>query len=297
MNFKCKMTGTTALFAILLCGCGGESQKDFLGSGTLEAAEVIVSSLLAGRVDSVYLSEGDSVSAGQLLAQLDIRKLQAQLYQSEAALEELIISRRIAHRSVEQAREQHEIFLISLKRQKSLLESGSSTQQVVDDLSTQEVLARSKLEAAQDQLKALEARQKQLEAGIELIHLQIEDGQIISPLSGTVVEKYIETGESAAPGSPVFKIANLDEMWIEVYLDETDVGLVSLGTGVQVRVDALPDKPFEGRVTWVSPSAEFTPRSVQTRQARADLVFAVKVEFENPDHTALIGMPAEVYLK
>lgn len=297
MKLKCRNNCAIILLAILLCGCGRESQREFLGSGTLEADEVIVSSLLAGRVDSVYVTEGDSVILGQILALIDVRKLKAQLDQSEAALEELTVNRRIARRSVEQAHEQHENVLISLNRQKSLLLSGSSTQQIVDDLSTQEVLARSRLEAARDQLEALDARRKQLEAGIEVIRLQIDDGQITSPLSGTIIEKYVDSGESVTPGTPVVKVADLDRMWMEVYLDETDVGIVSLGTAVQVKVDALPDKPFDGRVTWVSPKAEFTPRSVQTRQARADLVFAVKVEFDNPDHTALIGMPAEVHLK
>lgn len=295
---KAKKTLSMAFVPIMLVlyGCSGNSQRNFLGSGTLEADEVVVSSLLAGRLDSVSVDEGDSVAAGQLIALLDVQKLEAQLRQNEAALQELRVNHRIARRSVEQAGEQHENLLMTLKRQRSLLESGSTTQQVVDDLSTQEVVARSRLEAARDQLDALEAKQKQLEAAADLIRLQMADGRIATPLAGTAVEKYVEPGENVAPGSPLVKVADLDHMWMKVYLDEKDVSLVTLGTQVRVRVDAMPGKAFEGRVVWISPRAEFTPRNVQTRQARADLVFAVKVEFDNPDHTAMIGMPAEVLL-
>ena len=281
---------------IVLIGCRADGNRHVLGSGTPEAEEVIVSSLLAGRVDSSFVSEGDSVEAGQQLALIDVRKLEAQLRQSEAALEELVVNHRIARRAVEQAQEQHSNISATLKRQRNLLESGSSTQQIVDDLATQEAVARSRLEAAQDQLKALEARREQLQATLELIRLQISDGQVMSPLKGVVIEKYVEAGENVAPGSPMVKIADLDRLWIKVYLSEEDVGLVSLGSRVQVRVDALPGQPFDAEVVWVSPRAEFTPRNVQTRDARADLVFAVKVEFENPSHAAMIGMPADVVL-
>ncbi len=285
-----------AVVLLLICGCGTGVGDEFIGSGTLEADEVIVSSLLAGRVDSVAVSQGDSVEDGELLALINVDKIEAQLRQITAGLEELAVNRSIASRSVEQAEEQFNNLSSTLDRQQKLLESGSSTQQIVDDLSTQQTLAESRLEAARDQLKAIDAKQRQVEASMELIELQIADGAIHSPVAGTVIEKYIDAGENAAPGSPIAKIVNLDEMWIKVYLSEEDVGILTLGSKLTVRVDALPDKPFDGEVSWVSPEAEFTPRNIQTRDARADLVFAVKVKFDNPDHTALIGMPAEVAL-
>jgi len=286
---------TGALFLVfLVIGCSRSEEQNYLGSGTLEADEVIVSSLLTGRLDSLFVEEGDSVRAGQIIALLDVQKLEAQLRQSQAALEELTINRRIARRSVEQAQEQHSNILTTLKRQKSLLQSGSSTRQIVDDLATREAMALSKLKAAQDQLRALDAREKQLGATIDLIRLQIQDGTIQAPISGAVVEKYVEAGENLHPGGPILKIADLNRMWIKIYLDERDVGLVSLDAKVQVHIDALPDRSFEGRVSWISPRAEFTPRNVQTRRARADLVFAVKVVFDNPDRAAMIGMPADV---
>lgn len=296
MRMKTLVPLIAAVLVIIISGCSDKAQKNYLSSGTLEADEVVISSLLAGRLDSLFVEEGDPVQAGQVIAMMDVSKLEAQFRQSQAALEELKVNRRIARRSVEQAEEQHANLLTTLDRQKNLLQSGSSTQQMVDDLATQEALARSRLEAAQDQLNALDAKKEQLNSGIELIRLQISDGIIKAPISGSVIEKYVKEGENLFPATPVIKVADLDRLWVKIYLDEREVGLVSLNSPVDVRVDALPDRRFEGRVSWISSRAEFTPRNVQTRQARADLVFAVKVELKNQDRAAMIGMPAEAYL-
>jgi HlyD family secretion protein len=296
MNLQAYNLAILSLSLIMLMGCGNGDTAGFLGSGTLEGEEVIVSSLIAGRLDSLTVSEGDEVQAGQFLALIDIDKLLAQQQQTEAALAELEVNRRIAQRSIDQAADQHANLVRSLNRQKHLLETGSSTQQIVDDLSTQEALAKSRLEAARDQLLVVEAKRQQLEAALELIKLQVADGEITAPLSGTVIEKYIEAGENAAPGSPLVKIVNLDEMRIKIYLSERDVGMVKIGSLVRILVDALPEEQIDGRVAWISPRAEFTPRNIQTKESRADLVFAVTVEFDNPEHNALIGMPADVVL-
>ncbi|MCX6640738.1 MAG: efflux RND transporter periplasmic adaptor subunit [bacterium] len=294
MRIKLNAWQFTLPLLLLMAGCQGKNGKEFLGSGTLEADEVFVSSLLAGRIDSLTVDEGDPVTEGQVLAKLDVRKLAEQVHQSEAGLEEIAVNRRIAQRSIEQAQEQHNYLVASLNRQKNLLESGSSTQQMVDDLNTQEVLARSRVRAAQEQLQALEAKEKQVQATLQLIQLQIADGSITAPRSGIITEKYVEIGENVAPGSSLFKIADLKKLWLKVYLSEKELGLVPLGTRLKVQVDALRDQPFEGKVVWVSPRSEFTPSNIQTRESRAELVFAVKVAFNNPELKAMIGMPAEV---
>lgn len=157
-------------------------------------------------------------------------------------------------------------------------------------------LARLRLNAARDQIAALDAKAQQLRAAMDLIQLQMQDAVIRAPISGSILEKYAEAGENIPPVGAIVKIADSKHLWIKVYLSEKDVGLVSLNSMVRVRVDAISGQAFDGRVSWISPKAEFTPKNVQTRQARADLVFAVKVEFENPDQAAAIGMPADVLL-
>jgi len=282
--------------ALLLIGCSNSPQKNFLGSGTLEAEEIVVSSLLPGTVEELRVSEGSAVEKDQIIARLDTSKLSAQRRQSEAALQELQINRRLAVNAIHQARTQHENLVANLERQESLLEGGSSTRQIVDDLKTQEEIAGLRLASAQDQPAALDAKESQLRATLDLVTLQLEDAVIRSPLSGSVIEKYVEAGENVPLGGAIVKIADVKRLWIKMYLAERDVGLVSLNAPVRVLADALTGKSLEGRVTWISPKAEFTPKNVQTRDSRADLVFAVKVEFDNPEGLAAIGMPAEVYL-
>lgn len=277
-------------------GCSNPREKNFLGSGTLEAEEVIVSSLLAGRLDSLWVKEGDSVAEGQVIALLDKEKLEAQVRQSRAVLEEVTVNRRIAQSTVEQAKALYDNLNSTLQRQNHLLQTGSSTQQIVDDLSTQAATAALKWESARDQLLSLAAKEKQIQATLDLLQLQIADASITAPLTGSIIEKYAEAGEVVPPNGPIVKIANLKRLWMKIYLGEKGVGLVALGKKVNIQIDALPRKALEGVVTWISPKAEFTPKNVQTRELRADLVFAVKVEFENADQRAAIGMPADVYL-
>jgi HlyD family secretion protein len=186
--------------------------------------------------------------------------------------------------------------LANLRRQESLLQDGSSTQQIVDDMKTQEEIARLRTTSARDQLAALDAKEEQLRAALDLIRLQLDDAVVRAPVSGTVIEKYADAGENVPLGGAIVKIADLKRLWIRIYLSEQDVGRVSLGAAVNVRADALPDEAIAGRVSWISPKAEFTPKNVQTRETRADLVFAMKIEFDNPEGQAAIGMPAEVYL-
>ncbi|HEX7343337.1 MAG TPA: efflux RND transporter periplasmic adaptor subunit [bacterium] len=285
-----------AITSALLGGCSNGPKKDFLGSGTLEAEEVIVSSLLPGTIEELLVSEGAAVQKDQIIARLDTSKLSAQRSQSEAALQEILINRRLAGNAIQQARTQYDNLAANLQRQQSLLQGGSSTQQIVDDLKAQEEIARLRLTSAQDQFAALDAKESQLRAALDLIDLQIEDAVIRSPLTGAVIEKYVAAGENVPLGGAIVKIADVKKLWIKIYLTERDVGLVALNAPVRVKVDAVTGHSFEGRVSWISPKAEFTPKNVQTRQSRADLVFAVKIEFDNPDGLAAIGMPAEVHL-
>jgi HlyD family secretion protein len=286
-----------AVCGVLLHSCRGGEKQNYLGSGTLEADEIIVSTLVPGTVSSLEVKEGQFVDQGALIAMMDTSRLAAQLRQTRAGLLEIEAGRRMAYSAIAQAKEQYDNVKLNLERQKKLLESGSSTQQIVDDLSTQAATAALRLRAAEDQLSALDAKEAQLNASLDLLNLQIRDAQIRAPVSGTVLEKYVEAGENLLLNGSVVKLADLKHLWIKIYMGEADLGMVTPGTAVTVRVDALPDEPFQGRVGWVSPKAEFTPKNVQTRRARSDLVFAVKVEFENPEGKAVIGMPADVYLK
>jgi len=279
---------------IVFSGCRETLPEGFAGSGTLEATEVTVGALISGTILNLTKEEGEPVKAGELLAGIDVEKLVLQKAQLQAGLSEIEAGRIAAQAAIDQAMDNLENVQIRHKRIKQLYGKGSATQQQFDDIATQLSVARSQVTAAKSQLPVLDAKRAQVEANIAVLDRQIKDGVINSPLDGLAVEKYMESGEIAVQGGAVYKIADLANFWINIYVAETDLDRFKLGQEVFVRVDACPEA-FAGKVAWVSPEAEFTPKNVQTRKARAELVYAVKVTLKNRDDILKIGMPAEVY--
>jgi HlyD family secretion protein len=285
-----------ALVFAPLSGCGGKKPPGFAGSGTLEAIEVTVSAQTAGQILRLAVDEGDAVAAGDTLAVLDVEKLALQRRQLLASIDEIRASRKPAVETVRQAEDNLENIEKSYERIKSLFAESSVSQQEHDDASTKYRVAKSQLESAKAQVATLDAREKTVDASIALLDRQIRDGVVKAPLAGVIVEKYVEAGELAPAGGAVFKIADTRRFWIKVYVSERDLGLFAVGSAAEVRVDAHPE-PLSGVVAWVSPQAEFTPKNVETKDARAELVYAVKVSIDSPPAVLKIGMPAEVHIK
>jgi HlyD family secretion protein len=287
---------SAALVSAALAGCGARHAEGFAGSGTLEATEVTVSAQTAGQVLRLGKDEGDAVAAGDTLAVLDVEKLVLQRRELLAGIDEITAARSPAAEAVKQARDNFENVAKSFERISGLHDKGTATQQQYDDASTRYRVAKSQLESAQSQGAALDAKEKAVRASIAVLDRQIRDGVVLAPASGIAAEKYVEVGEFVPTGGAVFKIADTADFWLKIYVSERDLGLFKIGDAADVRVDALA-KPLEGAVSWVSPEAEFTPKNVETKDARAELVYAVKVTVRNPSGTLKIGMPAEVYLK
>jgi HlyD family secretion protein len=279
---------------ICFAGCRDKLPEGFAGSGTLEATEVTVGSLISGTILHLTKEEGDPVKAEELLADIDVEKLILQKAQLQASLSEIEAGRIAAQAAIDQAGDNLENAQIRHKRIQQLYAKGSATRQQFDDIATQLSVARSQVTAAKSQMPVLTAKSAQVDATMAVLERQIKDGVINSPLDGMVVEKYTEPGEITVQGGAVYKIADLANLWINIYVAETDLDRFKLGQDMFVRVDACPDA-FPGKVAWVSPEAEFTPKNVQTRKARAELVYAVKVTLKNKDDILKIGMPAEVY--
>jgi HlyD family secretion protein len=278
-----------------ITACQDKLPAGFAGSGTLEATEVTVGSLASGTILQLTKEEGEPVKAAELLATIDVEKLALQKAQLQASLSEIEASRIAADAAIAQASDSFDNVQTRFKRIKELYSKGSATQQQYDDISTQQNVARSQLTAAKAQIPMLDAKRSQVEATMAVLDRQIKDGTIVAPLDAQVVEKYVEPGEIAIPGGALYKLADLVNLWIKIYVAETDIDKFKLGQDVIVRVDAGKE-PFPGKVSWVSPEAEFTPKNVQTKKARAELVYAVKVILKNKDDILKIGMPAEVYL-
>ncbi|MBN2290087.1 MAG: HlyD family efflux transporter periplasmic adaptor subunit [Candidatus Glassbacteria bacterium] len=290
------LTAAAALALLLLAAGCGNDREGSLGSGTFEATEVDVSALLAGTLLKLDKREGDPVSAGELLAQIDAEKLVLERELAEVQLEAVKLELDLAGEKVSAARIQLANDRKKLDRIRTLLTRRSATQQQVDDLATAVELDRNRLEAALKELQGPEIRRRELETRLRLLDRNIADSRVLSPITGQVIGRYLEPGEVVAAGQAILKIADLSLMEIKVYLPASLLGSLKLGQAVSLRADGAPQRQFGGEVVWISPKAEFTPKNVQTAEARAELVYAVKIEVPNPDGVLKIGMPADVYL-
>jgi HlyD family secretion protein len=207
--------------------------------------------------------------------------------------------------SLKQAQSNYDQAKNDLERLQKLYQTQTITKKQYDDAVTRFNLMNDQLSSAKEnyhkirnftrpeELKQAEAKLNQSIASADLIKKNINDSYIVSPLNGIVVKKYFEVGESVSPMSSLVKISDLTNVELYIYVTEIELGKVKLGQKAEVSVDAFKDKKFEGKVTYISPEAEFTPKNIQTKDERTKLVFAVKIELPNPDFELKSGMPAD----
>ncbi len=286
-----------ALFSLitLMAGCSENGESNW-PSGTLEATEVNLSTALAGKVLEVRHDQGDRVQKGDTLLILDTELISLQREQTATGLQSVNANRSVAKDRLQQAEESLKLAETTLARIENLANAGSVTKQQLDEARTQRDIASSNVSAAKNSIRAIDAEAQRLNATLAVFDRQLADGMLVSPLSGTILLRACEPGEMIAPASVAFRIANLESLELRVYLNEKDVDQVRIGQQVEVKVDAMEGQSLKGKVSWISPEAEFTPKNVQTRDARAQLVYAVKLELPNPDGRLHIGMPAEANL-
>ena len=289
--------GILFLAIAVLLSCSRQSREEISGSGILEATEILVSSPLAGRLIFVAADEGDAVKTSTVLALVDTEKIAIQYNQLEAALLELQFNLQNSQRGVQLTKEGLQNTEKKFGRIETLLREKSATQQQYDDGELAWRTARVQFENALASHRALLAKQSQLQAQKDLLRTQLKDARLVAPIDGVVLQKFLQQDEWVKPGSPVFNLANLKKMWIRIYVGEADLASLQLGMPAQLNITSRPAQPFVGTVTWISPKAEFTPKNVQTKEARADLVYAIKIEVENPDGILKIGMPADVIIR
>ncbi|HEY3296790.1 MAG TPA: efflux RND transporter periplasmic adaptor subunit [bacterium] len=283
------------LVAALVAGCGGGS-RGTNPSGTLETTEVDLASVLSGRVLQVRPRLGDHVKSGDTLVVLDTDLLHLQREQNSTNRQSNEAQQLVGTDALRQAKRNLDLAESTLTRIKALFAQGSATQQQVDEAQTKRDVAADAVSSAQHQIDLLRSQRNALDDLIALNDRQIKDGVIVSPLGGTVILRNSEPGEIASPGSVLLRVANLDTLELRVYLAETDLAKVKIGQQLPVLVDALKGQTLNGTVTWISSEAEFTPKNAQTRQARTQLVYAIKLSVPNPSGNLHIGMPAEVKL-
>ncbi|MFZ5518858.1 MAG: HlyD family secretion protein [Candidatus Zhuqueibacterota bacterium] len=288
------MVGLLIMSMSLILNCEKKNSGVITGSGSLEATEITVRARTAGQVLEMAVNEGSAIEAGSVIAVVDTEKISLQMKQVQAGLSEVDFVIRTADESTVLAEEQLANVRKKYERIKALFGQGSATQQQMDDISTQHNLAETQARQAKSGLRASQMKRLQIEANLDLLESQLRDCSVKSPAVGTVIKKYIEQGETVTPGMAVVDIADLSRMWIKLYITAPELGFVTLNEDATIEVDSFAGRKFTGKVVWISPKAEFTPKNVQTKEARADLVYAVKIELANPDNELKIGMPADI---
>lgn len=286
--------------AAVFVGCSSKD-NDYDASGVFETTEVTVSAKGQGEIMSLNVEEGQNVKAGDQLGyidmtQLDLKKQQlaaskAQVQANRSAIDSHILdlSKQVASIKQQIANQQRE-----LHRYQGLLKDGAATQKQVDDIKYQISVLQKQLAATQEQIDSsnrsfreqgagLEAQSTGVDAQSAQVDDQINNSKIISPVSGVVLSKYAEQGEYAVPGRALFKVSNITDMKLRAYITADQLTTVRLGQKVTVYADQDKKnrKAYKGVVTWISDKAEFTPKTIQTRDERANLVYAVKISVKN----------------
>jgi len=289
-------------------------------SGTVDARQVDLSFQAGGRIARLLSDEGQTVKPGALVAELDSSDLQLavdraraqarsatqamaalkagarpqELRVAQAAVAQAQADKRFADQQVARTQElvsQHFVSPDQMDRVRSTADGAAARlDQAAQSLALLRAGARPEdLERAAADVDAARAAQRSAER-------MLAYAQLTSPVGGVVSVRLAEAGQVVAAGQPVLRVAELSRPWVRAYLAQTDLPRVRLGDAVEVRVDGLPGRAFRGRLAFVSPQAEFTPKTVETRALRVDLVYRVKVDLEDPEGLLKIGMPADVTL-
>lgn len=285
------------LIVVLVITSCGKGNLPPGGSGLIEATEIVVSSEVAGQLKSLRFDEGDSIKMGDTIAGIDTITTMLRLQQAEASKQMTETKVKISSINIEQASYNLDLAQKEYERVSALIKSGSINQQEYDRTETaynQAVLSKKQADAAYD---AAVAELAKSESEIALLKKQLNDCFPKSPESGVVINKFVEVGELIGVGKPLVKIAKLDTVWVKVYLPPSDLTRINLGGHAKVDPEDGRNQPLDGKVSWISDQAEFTPKNVQTKEARADLVYAVKITIPNPGKILKIGMPVSVKIQ
>lgn len=287
----------------------------------MEAREVDLAFQISGRISELLADEGDAVQAGQTIAGLDaqdyelaLRTAAAQRDAAQAVLAALqsgtrIQEVRVAEAQLAKAQADLDFARAEFQRFANLASRKLASEDQLDQARLRQNVALTGVEQARQTLALLREGSRQedrdrvaaelraRQAQVEIARQQLSYARLPSPVAGVVAVRLAEVGEVVSPGKPVLRIAEQQRPWVRAYLNEADLARVRLGQPAEVRVDGLPGRVLPGRLAFIAPDAEFTPKTVETRALRVDLVYRVKIDVDNPDGALKLGMPADVTLK
>ena len=287
-----------AMSTALLFACSG-GNVDYDASGVFESTEIIVSAQTMGEIVRMDIVEGESVEAGKTLAIIDTTQLILQKKQLLASVSATDSRRLDAGRQVASINQQIANLEKEQLRFASMLQQHAATQKQVDDISYQIAVLQKQKAAMSEQIgttnNSLTGQRGSIIAQVEQLNDQLRKSYISSPARGTIIEKYMEKGEFATPGKPLFKVADLSNVFLRSYVPASQLTGLKIGQDCEVYADDSIDgrKTYKGHISWISEQAEFTPKTIQTRDERSNLVYAVKIAVKN-DGFIKLGMYGDV---
>lgn len=326
-NILLKSRALTAfLFLLLVIACNNKTQK-FDASGTFEATEIIVSAESMGKILSLDIKEGDNLTKGKIIGAIDPLSIELQKEQITASMTALtqksndaapqisVFQEQIAVQRNQIAVQKQQLIVLQKeqKRLENLVKADAATPKQLDDVNGQVDVLKKQIEAAESSIKVFErqisaqtavvgiqnrgilSEKGPLEKRMKQLDDQLARTKIMNPIDGVVLSKYAESGEITTMGKAIYKIADMSEMTLRAYITGDQLGQIKINQKVKIMIDDGKDKYRElaGTLFWVSDKAEFTPKTVQTKDERANLVYAVKIKVKN-DGTLKIGMYGEV---
>jgi membrane fusion protein YbhG len=307
------------LFSLLSCGDGNNGTR-IEASGNIVSTNVVVSSKVNGEVMKIIKDEGEKISAGDTVLIIDPETYNLRLAEAIAVMEgaqakyDLLKTGareediKQAEELVKQANINFDLAKNDFERMGNLYDSKSITQKQYEDSKARYDIALAQLKSAQENLKKISnlARPEELKqaeanlnravANVNLIKKSINDCYVTSPSNGFMVKKFVEKGETVNAMSSLFQVSDLSKVDIVIYVSENELGKVKLNQSAEITTDSYPDKKYPGRVSYISPNAEFTPKNIQTKEERTKLVFAVKIKINNPEFELKDGMPADAVI-
>lgn len=305
------------LFGILLAFSLFSCQKSAPKAdayGNFEAEERIVSAEASGRILQLQVEEGQDIKAGQQVGSIDSAQIVLKREQLKASIRAVVakspaIGAQLAVYEKQSASVRQQLSTLDREKRRieNLLKSDAATPKQLDDINAQIEAAQKQLDVIGEQKTAsnavldvqksgLLAEVLPLQKQIEQLDDQLSKCHIVNPFAGAVLVKYAETGEVTAFGKPLYKVADLSTMTLKAYVAGDQLTKIKIGQELKVYVDIENGKQqeFGGKIRWISPKAEFTPKVIQTREERVNLVYAFKIDVANPAGELKIGMPAEV---
>ena len=277
--------------------CTGEKNKAD-AYGNFEATEVIIASEASGKILSLSPAEGEQVKQNDLLGQVDSLQLVLKRDQLDAAHSGIGSKTKSIVAQINVLKQQRENLIVEKNRVEKLLKDKAATGKQLDDINAQLKLIDEQIKSIEVQNEPVLSELKSNESQFAQLNDQISKCKIKSPINGTVLARYAEPGELTGAGKPLLKIADLSTMILRVFITGEQLTGIKLAQKLKVKVDAADkkEKEFDGEVMWISPVAEFTPKTIQTKEERVNMVYAVKVKVKN-DGTLRIGMPGEIRIK